>query len=206
MELPTTLLRTLETAINQWLKLDPACAERLGKLQGRCIGIELRGTGMMFYMLPGAHGLRIRTHTDQPADTVLHGTPLAMARLGMGGDIGKSLFSGDVTITGDVETGQAFREILDDMEIDWEEQLARFTGDITAHQIGRAAGHAGRLLRNGRATLEQDLGEYLQEELRVLPARVEVENFSTDVDTIRADVDRLELRIRRLLDSSGDRT
>ena len=116
---------------------------------------------------------------------------------------GKTLFSGDVTITGDVETGQAFKAILDDMDIDWEEQLARLTGDVIAHQAGNMARRTRRVLRHGKAALEQDLGEYLREELRVLPARIEVENFSADVDRIRADTDRLAARIRRL-QKTGD--
>ena len=42
------------------------------------------------------------------------------------------------------------------------------------------------------------MGEYLKEELRVLPARIEVENFSADVNRLRSDVDRLAARIQRL--------
>jgi ubiquinone biosynthesis protein UbiJ len=204
MELPTPLTRTLETAVNRYLGMDPACAARMVELEGRCIGIELRGTGMTFYIYPGTQGVRITDRADRPADTMLHGTPLAMARLGLGSNAGKTLFSGAATITGDVETGQTFQGILDDMDIDWEEQLSRLTGDIAAHQIGRAMRQAGKLLSTGRTTLEHDLGEYLQEELRVLPARIEVSNFCNEVDRIRADADRLEARIRRLQDDAED--
>jgi ubiquinone biosynthesis protein UbiJ len=42
------------------------------------------------------------------------------------------------------------------------------------------------------------LGEYLQEELRVLPSRIETENFSADVTRISMDVDRLTARLKRL--------
>lgn len=198
MKLPPGFRHTLELALNSYLQLDPEAAARMAGLAGRCIAIELRGIDLTLFMLPGEQGIRIQEGVEGGVDTTLHGTPLALARLGLGTDAGKTLFSGDVTITGDVETGQAFKAILDGMDIDWEEQLSRLTGDVIAHQLGNVARRTRRVLSHGKATLEQDLGEYLREELRVLPARIEVQNFSADVDRIRADTDRLAARIQRL--------
>ena len=200
MQLPAGLLNSLEAAINRYLRLVPDCNARRATLSGRCIGIELRGLDLQLFLFPGQQGIRLRDHLEEDAapDTVLHGTPLGMARLGLGDDTGKTLFSGDVTITGDVETGQAFKGVLDAMDIDWEEQLSVFTGDIVAHQLANGARRVGTVLRHGRRTLEQDIGEYLQEELRVLPARIETENFSRDVTRLGMDTDRLAARVRRL--------
>lgn len=200
MKLPPGFRHTLETALNSYLRLDPEAAARMAGLAGRCIAIELHGIDLTLFMLPGAQGIRILEHVDveDGVDTTLRGTPLALARLGLGTDTGKTLFSGDVTISGDVETGQAFKSILDDMDIDWEEQLSRLTGDVIAHQIGNFARRTQQALRHGKATLEQDLGEYLREELRLLPARIEVKNFSAGVDQVRTDTDRLAARILRL--------
>ncbi|MDH3979934.1 MAG: SCP2 sterol-binding domain-containing protein [Gammaproteobacteria bacterium] len=200
MKLPSGFRQTLEAALNRYLRLDPEATARMASLAGRCIAIELSGIDLTLFMLPDERGIRILENVDveDGVDTTLHGTPLALARLGLGANTSKTLFSGDVTISGDVETGQAFKAILDDMDIDWEEQLSRLTGDIIAHQAGNVARRTRRVLSHGKVTLEQDLGDYLREELRVLPARVEVENFSADIDRIRTDTDRLAARIGRL--------
>jgi ubiquinone biosynthesis protein UbiJ len=202
MRVPAGLLLTLESALNRYLRLDPEALRRISQLDGRCIGLDLRGTGIRFYLLPMAGGVRLLEQAEQ-VDTMLHGTPLSMLRLGLGSNGKKALFSGDVVITGDVETGQAFKSILDDMDIDWEEQLAAITGDVFAHQAGNAFRHAGRLMRNGGQTLEQDLAEYLKEELRVLPCRIEIENLGAEISNTRSATDRLEARIRRLLSDTG---
>jgi ubiquinone biosynthesis protein UbiJ len=196
--LPAGVCRALESAVNGWLGLDADNRARMAALENRCIGIDLQGLDLQLYLYPGGNGIRISGTPEGAVDTLLHGSPLALARLGIGGDTGKSLFSGEVTISGDVETGQAFKAILDDMDIDWEEHLSRLTGDVIAHQLGNAARRAGRVLRHGRATLEQDTGEYLKEELRVLPAHIEVDNFAADVARLRTDTDRLAARIKRL--------
>jgi ubiquinone biosynthesis protein UbiJ len=200
MKLPSGFRQTLEAALNRYLRLDPEATTRMASLAGRCIAIELSGIDLTLFMLPDEQGIRILENVDveDGVDTTLHGTPLALARLGLGANTSKTLFSGDVTISGDVETGQAFKAILDDMDIDWEEQLSRLTGDIIAHQAGNVARRTQRVLSHGKVTLEQDLGDYLREELRVLPARIEVENFSADIDRIRTDADRLAARIQRL--------
>lgn len=198
MTLPAGLVRALESAANAWMGLDPGNRARMAALEGCCIGIEITGPGLQLFLYPGEHGLRISGVHEGPADTTLHGSPFALARLGLGGNTENSLFSGEVSISGDVETGQAFKAILDAMDIDWEEHLSRLTGDALAHQLGNAARRAGRLLRHGRLTLEQDLGDYLREELRLLPARIEIDNFADEVTRLRTDTDRLAARVRRL--------
>ena len=204
MKLPAPVISGLESAINRYLRLDPDAATRMAQLDGQCIALELRGLDIELFVLPGKQGIRLQDTIECEADTVLRGTPLGMAQLGLGGNTGKTLFSGDVTIDGNVETGQAFKAVLDEMDIDWEEQLSKLTGDFIAHQLGNAARQTGKILQHGRTTLEQDIGEYLQEELRVLPSRIETLNFSTDVSRISMDTERLQARIRRLQDTRAN--
>jgi ubiquinone biosynthesis protein UbiJ len=201
--LPASLLAGLEAALNRYLRLDPDAMVRMAALQQRCIAIELMPLQLTLYIVPGANGVQLRSQVESGPDTVLRGTPLGLAQLGLGNQSGKTLFSGSVTIEGDVETGQAFKAILDEMDIDWEEQLSRLTGDVIAHQLGNTARRATSALRHGRHTLEQDLGEFLQEELRVLPTRIETENFSADVARLGMDTDRLAARISRLQATTG---
>jgi len=203
MKLPAMLASSLESAFNRYLAMDPDAGPRLQSLEGRTIALELRGFDLVVWLRIAAGHVSVLPEPDTEADTTLRGTPLGFARLGLGGDSATTLFSGDVSISGDVEAGQAFKAVLDELDIDWEEQLAGISGDMVAHQLGNAARSAGNWLRQGRTTLEQDLGEYLQEELRVVPTRIEIENFIGDVDHLRMDLERIEARIRRL-GTTGD--
>ena len=148
MQLPTGVQKGLESAINRYLRLDPDSNARMAALDGRCICIELVGLDLQLFIHPGEQGIRLSDHLDAAAepDTVLRGTPLGMARLGLGQDTEKTLFSGEVTITGDVETGQTFKGILDAMDVDWEEQLSKLTGDVIAHQLANGPISKRRIL------------------------------------------------------------
>jgi len=197
--------RGLESAFNRYLLMDPAAGDRLAGLEGRVIALELRGLDLMLVFRVQGQGIAFIDEPGLTPDTVLRGTPLGITRLGLGrGNATGALFSGDVEIAGDVETGQAFKAVLDAIDIDLEEQLSRLTGDMLAHQMGNAARHAGSWLDHARLTLERDLSEYLQEELRVVPTRIEIENFIEDIGRLGMDTDRLEARLRRLLAARGD--
>jgi ubiquinone biosynthesis protein UbiJ len=205
MKLSAGISRSLESAFNHYLHLDPAAGARLAGLDGRVIALELRGLDLVVVFRVQDQDIAIIDEPDRKPDTVLRGTPLGITRLGFGrGNATGALFSGDVEISGDVETGQAFKAVLDAIDIDWEEQLARFTGDMIAHRLGNATRHAGRWLDHTRLTLEQDLSEYLQEELRVVPTRIEIENLIEDIGRLGMDTDRLEARLKLLLAARGD--
>lgn len=197
---PTTPLSALatglEVAVNAWLRQDPETAARFAELEGRAIELRMTGLGWPLYFLPGRDGIRVRARYQAEADTRLSVTPLGLLRLAT--EAGEeALFGGEISIEGDTELGQQFQDLLAAVEVDWEERLSRFTGDLIAHQIGDTARDVRRLLQRGAATLRQDLSEYLQEELRLLPAPIELRNFLDEVDRLRMDVDRVEARIRR---------
>lgn len=195
--LPAAALAALEEAVNRSLALDPETRARLAELEGRVIALELQGLEQTLYLLPGSSGVRLLGRYEGEPDTTLSGTPLALLAMGRG-PTGTGLFSGEVTVRGDTELGQRVRRMIDGLEIDWEEHLARYTGDILAHQVGNLFRGLRDWGRQARDDLERDVADYLQEERGLLPAQGETEGFGRAVDTLRDDVERLEARIRRL--------
>ena len=195
--LNVALLGGLEQAMNAALALDPATMARLARLQGKVVGIDIRGTGLTFHLVPTERGLRLMGAYAGEADTVLRGGPLALARMNSA-PAGEGLFSGEVTIEGDVELGQRIQSIFQALDIDWEEHLSRLTGDIIAHQIGNTVRDLFAWNRRSGEKLGQDAAEYLQEESDILPSSAEAEQFMQQVDQLRSDTDRVEARVRRL--------
>ncbi|MBS1235220.1 MAG: sterol-binding protein, partial [Proteobacteria bacterium] len=120
-------------------------------------------------------------------------------RLGLGAET-ETLNAGELDIEGDAALGQRLQRIFRNLDLDWEEPLARLFGDPLGHEIGRAARAAFNWHRQALKTFGLNTAEYLQEELRLLPVRYEVDAFLNGVDGARADVDRLAARIQRLKD------
>jgi ubiquinone biosynthesis protein UbiJ len=202
--IPDALAAALEQAINRLVSLDPEATRRLRRLEGRVICIELAGFGSRVYMIPGPSGLQVFGAYDAEPDCVMRGSPLGLARLGVLDRKEDPLFSGQVEVEGDAGLAQEFGDFIGGIDIDWEEQLARLTGDPVAHGLGNRARAAGRWGRRSVDTLADDLKEYLQEEARILPTRYETGRFLDDVDTLRDDAERLAARVERLRRLLGD--
>ena len=197
MSVPAVVLAGLEISVNRYLGLDPEILSRLSALTGKIIAVELRGLGITLYMAPHSGGIQLLHEYEGAADAVISGTPLSLARVGIGEEHGL-LFAGEVEITGDVALGQRFENILREIDIDWEEQLSRLVGDVVAHQVGNLVRDTLKWGAKSLDTLGRDINEYLQEESRHLPPADEVNAFLSAVDVLRDDVERLEVRVNRL--------
>jgi ubiquinone biosynthesis protein UbiJ len=197
MQLP--FMPFIEDAGNRLLRLDPETLRRLGDLQGRVVCIEFRDLGRRLYLHPSESGFRLATECGQVPAVTLRSTLATFARLGLGAET-ETLKAGELEIEGDAALGQRLQHILDNLDLDWEEPLARLFGDPLGHEIGHAARAAVAWHRQALQTFGLNAAEYFQEEKRLLPVRYEVEAFLNAVDVARADVDRLAARIQRLKD------
>ena len=198
MTMPQVLIAALETAFNRYLSLDPDTLPKLGEMEGKVIAVDISGFGLALYLFPGIDGIMISDRYEGEADATLKGSPLALTRLGLAEDAAPILFSGEVTIEGDTQLGRQFKKMLAQLDIDWEELLARRIGDIAAHKVGNLARSFNTWQQRAANSLIQNVGEYLQEEVRQLPARNEVKHYLNQVDVLRDDTARLEARIARL--------
>ena len=185
---------SLETALNLVLRLDPEILPRLGTLSGHVIAIEPSGMAMTFYLLPKPGGIQVMDRCETEPSVRIRATPAALFRQWRG----RRARGGEIVIEGDVGVGREFQTILARLDIDWEEQLSRVVGDVVARRLGGL--WEGLRAWSGRTgdVLLRDGGEYLQQELRVLPPRQAIEQFLHAVDLLREDADRLAARVERL--------
>jgi ubiquinone biosynthesis protein UbiJ len=198
VKLPSLFSLPVETALNQYMRLDPVSFKRLTSLTGKVVAVNLRGMDTIFYLIFGSAGVSVQGEFDGKPDATLIGTPMALARVSIMQDSEDSFFAGEVEIKGDVELGQRLKKILDEIDIDWEEHLSKLTGDVIAHQVGNVVRETRSWGEKTLNSLGRDIAEYLQEESRHLPGRIEMDHFLSGVDEVRSDVDRLEARIKRL--------
>ena len=197
-------LESLESSINTLLKLDPVACRKLSRHHGKVIGVHLRGPEITLYFIPDQQGcLQLFSHIEGEPDALLSGSPLDLLRSGDKEQGSRQLFAGHVSISGDTGLAHDFGATLGGLDIDWEEQLSKFTGDILAHQIGNAVRKAAHWAQSTGSRLEADLGEYLTEEARLLPHPLEVADFIDQVDELREHTDRLEARIRLIQKKLG---
>ena len=188
------LLRPLEEMLNRRIAGSSRARAILDGLAGRSMEIRFAATPLRVRMAAASGTLTVRPAGDEPADAVIEGTPLSFLRLATG-DAAKSIRAGGMDVRGDAEIAEGFRRLLEAARPDIEEELSRFTGDVAAHYLAGFAREAADFGRRAGDTFARNAAEYLTEESRDLPVRLEVEEFLEDVDRLREAVDRLDARV-----------
>lgn len=103
-----------------------------------------------------------------------------------------------IKVDGDTHLATALAKVLSHVRWDYEDDLSKLTGDVSASKIGEFTRQSVSSIKDTAINLAEMLSEYWQEEKPLLAKKRHVEQFNTEVDTLRADVERMEKRLNKL--------
>jgi ubiquinone biosynthesis protein UbiJ len=196
--------RALEAALNRGVALDADMRDQLAGLEGRRIGIELRGANLALAISVRDGRLQVGPHWEAPGDLNLHASPgslLAFA-LRRSDDSGKST-AGKVEISGDAELARRVEKLLRGFRPDVEEAFARTFGDVLGVPLARALHSAFAWSRESAQSFAADSAAFLRDDTRDLVAPAEVDALLDGIDALRERADRLAARVQRVTDKFG---
>ena len=197
------MLLTLINRLLRWyFNSDPEVIGQLGELENQRILLSLTDLKRSFLITVENTSVIVAEYQrDKEAKEIaatVHVGVAILLRLALGEDYMPMLKSGILKIEGDVETVDRLHAIFTQVEVDWEEIISKYVGDSLAYQSSVFARRAKNYLRRSGENFRLDVGEYLQEESRIVPTRAETDRFLHDVDALDADIERLEARVSRL--------
>lgn len=203
MRLTDGLLAPLEIALNRYLAEDPEVLERLKAFDDEVLALQLREMGFTAYLRAHEAGFQVLGDWPDPRATVITSLPV-LGRMLISEDKGRSLvLKGEIKIEGDNDFAQAVMEILRDIDFDPEEVLSRFVGDVPAYRVGQFMRGLFSRGQSQAENLSKSTVNFLRDDSRDLVARGETREWMDAVDQLRSDVDRIEARIKRLLERTG---
>ena len=190
----------MEITINRVITLDPSYQEKLNPIAGRVIALSFTDWQQELFFLPDENQFVVLSEYQGNADVKLSGNSWDFFHLGINQQSSDAaqIIDSNIHFEGKVSVGQQFAQLFSELNIDWEEALAEVTGDIIAHRTANIIRQAGGWLTEVFTSTQNNLGEYLQEELRVTPAKIEIENFYDDLADLRADSARILARFKLL--------
>lgn len=193
-------LKALQKAINQAMSLDEQMPVKLQALNEKVLEMIITPLNVNFFILFKEGQIILLDSYDNQADTIIHSSPIGLIRLSLlPTSQARSLFNDKVRMSGDIELGQKVKKVFDEIDIDWEGHLAHFTGDVVAHQIGVLIRQGMEFKNQLSQSMRINVTEFLQEELRIIPSRNELEDFFNDVDELSLNLERLQARINQLM-------
>ena len=104
----------------------------------------------------------------------------------------------DIEIKGDIDFATVMSNLLKDVEWDYEDDLSQMIGDIPAYHLVKLGKKVIHSTQKTTFNIADTFTEYWLEEKPLIAKKRVVEQFNNEVDRLRFDVDRLELRFKKL--------
>ncbi|MGR8919954.1 MAG: ubiquinone biosynthesis accessory factor UbiJ [Gammaproteobacteria bacterium] len=196
---PASIVRRLVSrAISRLLELDVDTAARLARLEGHTMLVRVSDSEWQLALCIEGGRLELGDAGQREPEVVITGRVSDFLALARARRRGETVGAGRIEISGDLAVAQDVQALLEMLEVDFDELLSSYVGDVAAHQIGTAVRGLGRAAGGGARRFEQDLADYLKHEIELLPQRDEVERQRDAIFTLADDVDRAAARVRRL--------
>ncbi len=196
------LLKFINNSIKKYFDSDPEVSAQIHELEGQQLLLKVTDLKKEFLITPVNSSIIVTNYQDDEAvkevATTIHANVITLLRLAIGADYQSMLNNDTLKIDGDVELANRLRTIFMKVDIDWEEVASKYVGDALAYKLGVLARRTKSYKQRSIENFRLDVREYMQEESRIVPTRIEIERFLNDVDALDADIDRLEARLRRL--------
>lgn len=196
--LHTTAVAALEAALNRALKLSPHSRRDLARFEGSVFALHCTLPAFDVYLHPDAEGMRLTGHHEGPVATSIKGEASDFIELAVSKDPTATLINGALELEGDSAPLIELQKILAALDVDWEAPLVSALGDVAGHQLAEILRSAFGWGRQATVSLARQLEEFIHEEARLSPPRLEVEDFYRDVQELGLRVDRLQSRAERL--------
>lgn len=194
----TAGLAGLESALNQALNLAPEGKAELAGLEGSVFALHCTSPSLQVYLQPGANGVRLMGIFDGPVTTRVRGAASDFTELASSDDPTATLINGKLELDGNSAALIDLQQILGRLDIDWEAPLVDKLGDIAGHQIAQLLRATFSWSKQASSSLRRQLEEFIHEEARLCPPRLELEDFYADIQQLGLKVERLTLRTQRL--------
>lgn len=194
----TAGISALELALNQALALDPMIHSRLADLHGQVFRLRCTSPELDVFMLPQANSMRLLGYWDGDVTTTVTGSASDFADLAAAQDPTAELINGNIELIGESASLIELQTILRGLDMDWEAPLVNALGDVAGHQLAQALRGLFSWGQQAQGSLSRQVEEFIVEEARLTPSRLEVDDFRNDLEALNMQVDRLQARIKKL--------
>lgn len=194
-----TCRTVLEKVLSRYMTLGANSSELLRQLAGKTVTLNLTPPGVTIVFCFTPEGVQLQRESGVASDLCISGSPLHLLEAAAGSENQKGLFEGSLAVQGDMETARKIQNLLASTYASSGE--ARIVHDF-GPSLARKLSAADRVVRQWGGevgeNLREDVSEFLQEEIRIVPAKNEAEAQFAAISELRDAVARLDARIERM--------
>lgn len=194
MPLDTLITAMVETSLNALIRQDAQSLQNLARLKGKILRIRLTDINkQLVFVFSQQIDVLAEFEGDLDCELAL---PISSAHKLKDKANLTSLIKQDLLhLEGDIDVIQQFSTLLSQLDVDIEQWLSHYTGDVFAHTLVRGVEKIAKSVKQTHKKQQAYISELLIEEWRIAPGALEMACFVDKVDDIQKQVVDLELRL-----------
>ena len=198
----TLFADTFCSALNDAARRNSQLQLALNEFENKTLQIEITNFQYSFALSVNDGGLIRADALENKADLTISGKLESYLKVAAKREFNPTEMEG-IEFIGDMKLAQRLYQIFAGMEFDWEEEIAAKTGDIAARRVGNLIRWGKFAFGGSESPMAAKVRDVLTNETYILPPRQRVRKFMDEVDSLQADVDRLEKRVDHIDDNKS---
>lgn len=206
MPASSLLTAAIEQGLNRLVALDEDSRQRLDDLEGKQLTVFVKelpwGLTLAF-----SDRIDVLLETRDAEEVALHlfdhsccieAELQVLPQLTQTSQLTRLIREHKLALHGELSVAQQVAGLFQQLDIDWEGHLSRYTGDVLAHQLGQGLQRLRQQWQDSARRAQAGLANALTEEKQVAVNQLAITHFSDQVDALRDDVQRFEARLNAL--------
>lgn len=187
-----------ETLINKVLSLDEGSVQRLRPMAGKQLKVTLTDINQQFTL---AFSDRVDVlDSDNEPDCHIQVAVSVLPQLQDSSQLTQLIREQKLNVIGDMHLAQQVSDLFKQLDIDWQEHLSRYTGDVLAYKTARLFGSGKQHLSQQWQQFRQQTRDAVVEEKRLAVPTLALLHFSQQVDDLAQGTEKLAERVQALID------
>lgn len=187
----------LETLVNELLSRDANSPERLQKLAGKVLRFDIKELPFVVTVTVEQQVIRLSTSAEGDADCWIQTELGVLPELTDNANLTRLIKAGQLDIEGDPMLAQQLVMLVKGLDIDWESELEAKLGVLPAQWLSNLWRSGQRHMKEASKSHRRWINGVVIEEKRLLPARIEFEQFKQQLQQLRATIERLERQVKQ---------
>jgi ubiquinone biosynthesis protein UbiJ len=105
---------------------------------------------------------------------------------------------GELDVVGDIKVAQQFAALAEQLDIDWQSELAKHIGDVPTHKLLHLGHKITEKVKVTVKQLDSDVSEYVVHEKRLVVTHNQINAFNQGVKQVSSQVEQLSARLNHL--------
>jgi len=194
--LPQVLHAALETIINRAFALNIRQLS-LVHLEQKTLTLELSELDSPMSFTVVENKMLVNAVIDR-SDCIIRTSLQTLKKLKAEQQLTTLIKQGELDVVGDIKIAQQFSALAEQLEIDWQSELAKQIGDVPTHKLLHFGNKITKKVNHTLKQLENDVGEYVVHEKRLVVTDSQVSSFNQSVNQVSSQVEKLSTRLNQL--------